>query len=329
MSTNTLTLEGQSGPQAPRRQEKISLSTIPSVILIALVSLVQSYLLRDHALVGDGIAYSSTFDALRGAGILDGYEAFQAGIGASEFFSYIVFYVAAQLLDYDVFVYLTNLGLTFAIYAVYRHYGKNVVWFLATIPFNFYYLAVCFGAQRLKLGLLMLMVMLCASRPSRVKALAALALFSHFQLIIIFVAERIKGFFSGATRLPLMEIAAVFAICVSIFFTVPALQLKVLSYILERGEVNLVTFVASFLIVMYVSRFNLGIIAEFLFFFFVILVIGESRVNILVFFVMWRLIFLVKERPALVSYFISLYLSVKGVAFVIDILNGGTGFSVP
>lgn len=126
-----------------------------------------------------------------------------------------------------------------------------------------------------------------------------------------------------------MELIAATAMCVSIFFTVPVLQLKILSYILERGEINLVTFAASFLIVLYVSRFNLGIIAEFVFFLVVILVIGESRVNILVFCVTWRLIFLAKDRPALVSYFISLYLSVKGIAFMIDILNGGTGFGAP
>jgi hypothetical protein len=329
MGNSTLTIEGAAVPQPPSSQAKISLSTIPSVILVALVSLVQSYFLRDHVLVGDGIAYSSTFDALRGIGLLDGYEVFQNGVGASEFFSYIAFYFAAQLLSYDAFVYLTNLGLAFAIYAVYRYYGKNVVWYLASVPLNFYFLAVCFGAQRLKLGLLFLMLTVCTSRSSFRKVLAALSLFSHFQLIIILVAERIRGFFSGAARLPIMELIAVFAVCVSIFFTVPVLQIKVLSYILERGEVNLVTFAASFLIVVYISKFDFGIIAEFLFFFVVILIIGESRVNILVFCVMWRLIFLVRERPALVSYFISLYLSVKGVGFIVDILNGGTGFGVP
>jgi hypothetical protein len=329
MSPSNVATEVPPALPIPRRQVKISLSTIPSLILIALVSLVQSYLLRDHTLVGDGIAYSSTFDALRGTGLLDGYEIFQDGIGASEFFSYTVFYVAAQVMNYDAFVYVTNLGLAYAIYAVYRHYGKNAIWFLATVPLNFYFLAVCFGAQRLKLGFLFLMLMVCASRSSRAKVLATLSLFSHFQLIIIFIAERIRSFFSGATKLPITELVAIAAVCASIFFTVPVLQLKVLSYILERGEVNLVTFAASFLVVLYVSRFDLGIVAEFLFFLAVILIIGESRVNILVFCVMWRLVFLARERPALVSYIISLYLSVKGVNFMIDILNGGTGFGVP
>lgn len=329
MSTSISAVKALPASDAPRRPMTISLATIPSVILIALVSLVQSYLLRDHALVGDGIAYSATFEALQGAGLFEGYGIFQDGIGASEFFSYLVFYSAAQVLNYETFVYLTNLGLAFAIYALYRHYGKNVIWFLATIPLNFYFLAMCFGAQRLKLGMLFLMLTVCAAKSSRTKVFAALSLFSHFQLIIIFAAERVRTFFSGVARLPVMELVALAAICLSIFFTVPVLQLKVLSYILERGEVNLFTFAASFLIVVFVSRFNLGIIAEFLFFLVVILVIGESRVNILVFCVMWRLIFLAKERPAIVSYIISLYLSVKGVGFIIDILNGGTGFGTP
>jgi len=329
MSNNTLAIDESTAPLPPRSHARISLSTIPSVIIIALVSLVQSYLLRDHVQVGDGIAYNAMYDALKGLNFLDGYEAFQDGIGASEFFSYVIFYLAAQLLSYDAFIYLTNLGLTFAIYAVYRHYGKNVVWFLVSVPLNFYFLAVCFGAQRLKLGLMFLMMTVCLSRSSCRKLSAALALFSHFQLIIIFVAERIRSFFTGAAKLPVIELLAVAAVCVSIFFTVPVLQLKVLSYVLERGDINLVTFGASFLIVAYISRFDFGMIAEFMFFLAVILVIGESRVNILVFCVMWRLIFLARRRPALVSYLISLYLSVKGVGFIVDILNGGTGFGVP
>lgn len=306
-----------------------SLAAIPSVILVTILSLVQSFILRGHSLVGDGLAYTATYEALVGSGIIEGYEIFQNGLGASEFFSYIVFYLSAQLISYEAFIYITNLAFAYSIYWVYRRYDKGILAYVVTIPLNFYFLAVCFGAQRLKLGFFFLILALATSRPTRAKWFAFFCLFSHFQLVIIFAAERVRSFVKGSAKLPLAEVVVVSALAVGIFFAVPVFQLKVLSYVLERGEVNLLTFAASFLVAAYVSRLDIGLIAEFVFFLVVILIIGESRVNILVFCVLWRLIFLEQKRPVLVAYLISTYLLIKGVAFMSDIANGGTGFGDP
>ena len=308
---------------------KFSISTIPEIVLVALIAISQTYFLSSHSTVGDGVFYTSTFDSLKSAGLFDGYTLFQDGLGASEFFSYLIFYFAAQTVSYDLFIYLTNVSLAFAIYFLYKKYEKGIIWYLLTVPLNFYFLILCFGAQRLKLGIFFLVLVIVTSSKVKSRIFAGLALFSHFQIIIILVAEYIKGFFAGKARIPFMEIAVATAVCAGVVLTVPMIQIKILSYVLERGEVNLYTFLFSFLIAAYISKFNFAVIAEFLFFFLLILVIGESRVNILVFFVLWRLVFLEKKSPALVAYPISLYLSVKGVVFMIDVANGGTGFAVP
>jgi len=308
---------------------KFSISTIPEIVLVALIAISQTYFLSSHSTVGDGIFYTSTFESLKSAGLFDGYTLFQDGVGASEFFSYLIFYFAAQTVSYDLFIYLTNVSLAFAIYLLYKNYEKGIIWYILTVPLNFYFLVSCFGAQRLKLGIFFLVLAIITSNRVRSKIFTGLALFSHFQILIILAAEYIKGFFTGKARIPFMEIAVAIAICVGVVLSVPMLQIKILSYILERGEVNLYTFLFSFLIAAYISKFNLAVIAEFFFFFLLILVIGESRVNILVFFVLWRLIFLERKYPAFVAYPISLYLSVKGVIFMLDVANGGTGFAVP
>lgn len=62
------------------------------------------HVLSLHSTVGDGIFYTSTFDFLKNAGGLEGYAIFQDGLGASEFFSYLIFYFAAQIISDDLFV---------------------------------------------------------------------------------------------------------------------------------------------------------------------------------------------------------------------------------
>jgi hypothetical protein len=308
---------------------KFSISTVPEIVLVALIAISQTYFLSSHSTVGDGVFYTNTFDFLKNSGLFEGYTIFQDNLGASEFFSYLIFYFFAQLVNYELFVHITNISLAFSIYFLYKRYEKGIIWYILTVPLNFYFLILCFGAQRLKLGILFLALVLVTSKKSRSRIYAGLALFSHFQIIIILFAEYVKGFFTGKARIPVMEILVAAAICVGIVMSVPMLQVKILSYVLERGDVSLYTFLFSFLIAVYISKFNIGVIAEFLFFFVLILIVGESRINILVFFVLWRLIFLEQKHPAFVSYPIALYLSVKGVVFMADVANGGTGFAVP
>ena len=306
---------------------KISIETFPNAVVITFLSLAQTFLLMGHIDVGDGVFYSQTFSALSGVSILDGYQAFQDGLGASEFFSYLIFYVAAQVIDYEGFIYLSNLAIAVSIYLVYKKYEKGILWYLCTVPLNYYFLVLCFGAQRLKLGLLLLFLAVFVAGRVKSRALVVLSLFSHFQVVIVLVAERIRSFFSGVAKLPLFEITLFGAFCLGLFFYVPVLQLKVLSYVLERGDVNYLTFFGSFFIALYATKFDVGVVVEFLFFFALIFLIGESRVNILVFFVLWRVIFLARATPALVALPISVYLWLKGIGFIGSILAGGSGFS--
>lgn len=308
---------------------KFSIATVPAIVLVALIAIAQTFLLSGHTLVGDGIAYTSMFESLENASLFEGYGLFQEGVGASEFFSYLIFYSAAQTVSYDLFIYLTNVLFAFSIYFLYQKFEKGIFWYLLTVPLNYYFLVLCFGAQRLKLGIFFLILAVLASEKFRSRLFAGLAFFCHFQLVIIFVGERIREFFSGKTRLPLAEIILGAALCVSVVMLVPMLQMKVLTYVLERGAVNLYTFLFSFLIAAYLSKWDIGVLAEFLFFLVLILIIGESRVNILVFFLVWRMAFLDRKYPALVAYPIALYLAVKGVIFMMDVANGGTGFGVP
>lgn len=308
---------------------KFSISTVPEIVLVALIAIAQTYFLSSHSTVGDGIFYTSTFELLQNASIFEGYTIFQDGLGASEFFSYLIFYVASQTISYDFFIYITNIALAFSIYFLYRKYQKGIIWYVLTVPLNFYFLILCFGAQRLKLGIFFLVLVVVTSNKLKSRFFVSLALFSHFQIIIILAAEHIKSFFSGKNRIPIMEILMVTALCVGLVFSVPMLQIKISTYVLDRGEVNLFTFLFSFLIAAYISKFNIAVVVEFLFFFLLILIVGESRINILVFFVLWRMIFLERKHVALISYPISLYLSVKGIVFIIDVVNGGTGFAVP
>lgn len=308
---------------------RLRLDNVAGLIVVSLISLVQTYVLREHINVGDGIFYRDTFESLRGAGILDSYILFQNGLGASELFSFLIFYIFAQFIEYLAFVYLSNLAFCLTIYFLYRKYGKHLGYYLLTVPLNYYFLAACFGAQRLKLGLMFFFLAVIASTSGRARGWLVLSIFSHFQIIILYVAERVRGAFAAGARLPWMEMFLLGALAVAAFITVPLIQFKVLTYVLERGEINLATFVGSCAIAAYVSRFDIGVVAEFVFFLLLILIIGESRVNILVFCVLWRMIFLNRSQPATISYMVAFYLCCKGAIFTIDVAAGGTGFGAP
>jgi hypothetical protein len=307
---------------------KFLFTSIPSIIIIGLIAVVQTYLLRGHSLVGDGTFYKDTFDTLSSTGFFDGYEVFQEKLGASEYISYIVFFLASKIFDYDVFSYFSNIVFSLSIYLVYQKYNKGIASYLITVPLNFYFLVLCFGAQRLKFAMLFLMLAFYVGSRFRTRIFGTLALFSHFQVIITLAAEQVRKAFSGAVRVRYLEVAIVCVLCVFVVASVPVLQVKILSYVLERGPLNIVPFLFSFMIAAAFSRFNVGVMAEFTFFLVLIFIVGESRINILVFCSLWRIIFLCRASPALISYVIAAYLSFKGANFMIDILNGGTGFAI-
>jgi len=138
--------------------------------------------------------------------------------------------------------------------------------------------------------------------------------------------EKIRVIFSRLSWIELVEATLIGGLFFIVVAYVPVLQDKISFYINERGDLHLLSFTVSFILVTYFTNFNIGVLSEFLFYLILILIFGESRINILVFFSLWNILYFKKKSPEVVSFAISMYLSIKGIIFINAIYSGGSGF---
>ena len=297
--------------------------------IVGVICVILNFLMQNHSILDDGVFYKDAFDTISYRSMVGGYHMFQLMLGASEYLTFGIFYFFSQIGEYENFIFISNLFLSVLIYLVYKKYNRTLLQFILTVPLNFYFLILCFAAQRLKFGVIFLLLSVLASNKVAKYVFGLASFFSHFQMSIIFLTERVGVSLKSITVKKLLGLGFVALVFAGIMLTNPGVGAKVSSYSGASSVLSLIPFLACFFIAAHFSDYDNGVIAQFLAYFFFILLVGESRINIFAFFSMWNLIFFQKEKPVLISYAISAYLAIKGVVYILDIYHGQSGFIAP
>lgn len=302
---------------------------VSNLLVVGLICVILNFLLANHSIVDDGVFYKEAFDTISYRTLVGGYRMFQLILGASEFLSYGIFYLFSQICEYENFIFISNLVFSILIFLVYKKFNRNLLHFALTIPLNFYFLVLCFGAQRLKFGIMfMLLAVLCSGKKAKI-IFVMCSFLSHFQMSIIFFAERVGASFKSMSAKKLFGLGVFAVILAGAILSNSELQTKIVSYTSGGASANFIPFLTCAFLSVHFSKYNVTMIAQFVVYFFLILIIGETRINIFAFFVMWNQLFLKGEKPELISYAISFYLAVKGIIYIVAIYHGETGFPIP
>jgi len=286
---------------------------------------------------GDQLHYSQFYEGSSGLSYFDAYLYARDTIGASDPLSIFFLWLGSWLgIPKSIYVSIWNSLFLLILLNIFRKH--SVSWFLYPFLFsNFYILVLLTGAERLKFGFIFLALSICFS--SRFFWFSLLISFlSHFQMLLLAPSMAIRRawpFFLRALKtgrvakkiFPLAFISVLLLVVLFYCFR-DALLGKFLAY--YRYEIDFsyaINVFVLFLCSIFVSKDWKRMFVSFLPFFVLVLLLGDSRINILaVFFVFW--VFISERRLAHpVSLSLILYFTVKSFGFIYNVYHFGNGFA--
>lgn len=285
---------------------------------------------------GDQVHYRGFYAVLPSFGVLDGFDYYRSMLGSSEPIYFVVVYIFSGFLDKDILMSLLNsvLGYFLVLWLLKKKVSLVVV---SLLLFNFYLLVLFFSAERLKLGLIFLIMSVVFSGAYR-HLFAGFALLSHVQTIIL-VASRILGvltnhvppLFRGRLRIGLAWSVGAFLLSVAVLYMMSdhvAAKYEYYSQYSGGAEHLLKPMIFAISTLFYAKSNKVEaifahapiVVAAFL--------IGGERVVIFSYFVFMFYALQVRRGMNFGVWLFSLYFLIKGVVFIGDIVVYGNGFYV-
>jgi hypothetical protein len=292
---------------------------------------------------GDVLAYRKVYDELRGGSFFGSFEIYSFYTGAFDPIAFVVTWVASQLAERSHFSAITNGLLITVLLVLFKSARRSFGEFIFVVPLNFYILVLLFGAERLKLAFLFAIVALVSGNAGRKFSLFLLAIFSHSQILLSFIAHQIL-YFHGDIREILLthkkEVILTLTFALLLFFNLNWEQYidKIQHYaglaqeVVESPELSLFTIIrySAFIIFTIYLYFASNLAQRAIWvgalFGCAVIVIGPDRLNILMVFAIVYVILLREQMPIKWLIPLVLYADAKGLAYLWDIYSGLSGF---
>lgn len=163
-------------------KESVACFTV-SILIFAI-----SLYISDAYIGGDQIGYKHAFERLKGIGIDQVIFQFNKNVSSNEFFYIFLVYICTNLgFEKQIIMSLANASLTFVMMRWLYSLGINY-WLIPIFVLTNYYLYVLyFSAERLKFGILFLVLALLVKKKHLYFFITLIcSIFSHFSVVILF-----------------------------------------------------------------------------------------------------------------------------------------------
>jgi len=281
---------------------------------------------------GDQIFYHRFFDSLYGARISDIPYIQFANTGSGEPLYGLLSWIGSKLLPKNEWISIFNALLIIILFLSLEK--ANVSRILYPLFFsNYYIFVIMFSAERLKFGILFVLIAFIASFRWRVVA-AGLSVLFHFQTIL-FLTGFLGIYFSRITKLAikgkanaynLLAIAtAFFALALVFRFFGNTIIAKVSNYSGD-GFVELTKFMALFIVGLSVTKDKLTAVLTYLPLALATFILGGDRINMVTF--IFTLYYTLSWNRGLnpVTIILLGYFSTRGISFLLNIVAYGSGY---
>jgi hypothetical protein len=276
---------------------------------------------------GDLLAYSLFYYEAYNANIVEFLKLDSINIiGSSDILYNFIIFIFSRFIDFEIFLFFINFLYLWVVLQVF--YKSGLKYFLPFVPFTFYVIAMQFSAQRLEIGIILMLFGILYNR----NLVSISSIFVHTQLAPFLVL--------GINRVSSVKLPGIYLILALIIF----LLVTTNSYIIEKfifySESTIVN-INDYYFIFYVfitscyMRFYLNILfpyKKFIIFYVVILIllpfIGSYRLNILIYF---SFIILLKFlhfnfTRYILAFPVILYDFIKGLIFIQSLIINGNGF---
>lgn len=292
-------------------------------IISVIIVLLQLELIFDQfEFYSDNYYYKLAFDGLSSKSLFDAYAWFVWKTSGSEPFSFFVFYIFSHILEYRNFISFIDVLFYWIILVFYRKIKINYIFIFIFVFLNYYFLIMSIGVHRIKLAFIFLFVFFIVKSSRRIYCLILAPLF-HFQVFSVYIPALFARFVSDLLKRKILKQSlTLFLFMVSVILLLVSFT-KIFSKFVSRLSLNFEDGFVSLLFVflyIYISREKrIGVFVYLLFISIEIFLIGGFRMNMILFFSFFTLLYLYDRRKFIAYNFAaSVYFLCKILIFYTD-----------
>lgn len=144
---------------------------------------------------GDQIVYRKIYTALPNYSLTKGFLFYTQHIASTEFVHFFLSWIASHFVGKDLFIAFSNAVLAYVIMSLFLKWKASVTVAFILILSNFYFLGLCFAAERLKFAFIFLALsMIYIDQIKRFYGFIILAVVSHVSIAIVYISALFNVF---------------------------------------------------------------------------------------------------------------------------------------
>ena len=312
-----------------RKDLPYNVCAIAASMLVFFLSLIIS----PYYVSGDQIHYRLVYEALPSLGILDGYRFYNKSLTSFEVVLFVIAWLSSRVVEKDIVMAMANGCLAYFALLLLKKWRVYFLIGLVVVLTNYYFLVFYFSAERLKFGIIFLLLSLIYIDRAKFLYLSSiLAVFSHVQFIlfysgflIYFFLKNIKRvLISGSITRNLLLVTVTFLI--TVFFIRDQLMSKFIAYFELRSVSELLKTAVFFGFSLWYSRKRIETVIVFVLLLTVVFLVGGDRVNFVAYFVFLFYALRINRGINVGVLTTSAYFMWASYGYLVNIIKYGNGF---
>lgn len=301
--------------------------------LLCLAVFALSMIVGPYYVAGDQTYYREVYEKLETLSLTEGYVYYYQRLMSFEYTHFFLSWVASKALGKDLFIAIVNSALACTALVLLRRWRVSIVVAALLVLTNYYFLVFYFAAERLKFGMLFLLLSFCFIEKRRLFYLFALiAVLSHVQVFVFYVCIWFCLFLGSFKRLITsgrVSIRFLFTILVGggmVLIMTDQLLLKLSSYLGVRSITESVQILAFLVLALGYSDDKYETVVMFTPLIIAVMIVGGSRINFFGYFLFLYYALRVRNGLNFGVILTSAYFLFASAGFITRIIKNGDGF---
>jgi hypothetical protein len=303
-------------------------------IFSAIIIFILSVYISSYFTAGDQLAYNKAYYGIIGLDIFSAYLHYQGSVGSLEPIHFFISWIVSNLgMEKDIFIAFSNSILVYILISVLQSWRVSITVIISIVFFNFYFTVLYFSAERLKFGIILLLLSVLNYKNYKKSIFFTFfAIITHVQTAIIYISILFKKVFLDILNLFHTGKLSKNIVYLSFLFTIPIIILsdhifyKFSSFTSLFGIQDLIKTFLFFIMSLYYSKDKKETALIFIPLFVMIIFVGDTRINMLSYFIFLYYSLQINRGLNFGILVTSLYFGYKSIDFVSNIFLYGNGF---
>jgi len=301
---------------------------------VAIFVFVFSLVICPYYINGDQIVYIRLYEGLKNLDLVKGFTFYTLNIDSKEFGHFFLSWVASNChIEKDLFIAISNASLAYFSLTLFQKWRVSVIIAVILVTSNFYFIGLYFAAERLKFGVIFLVLsILYIDKVKLFYIFAFLAIISHVQALSIYLLIFFNVFVKQLSKLFRTGKISRYILFILPLLFIPVLLMadqilsKIQAYFDVKELVELVKILLFFLLAFWYSKKKRETIILFFPLIIAVFLLGGNRLNMVGYF-----IFLYYALPFRGGFNFgvlatSAYFAYSSIGLISNIIEYGNGF---